>query len=275
MPYVLENPHEFERLDAQSHLPAYDYIQELSKLTVESKSRVLDAGCGSGIVSHYLALQNPNIDVFGCDVSTERVAQAEQKYQNLPNLKFFCADLLHLDLNQKFDVIVCRYVLSHFNSIKGLKILENFKKHLNPRGKLYLVDVDGLFVNIFPKSPFLNRCLDKIEANEEVPVRMGRQLPNMVHKSGLICIQWNILTHCFNKMDIAREKEMIQARFLNASKYFIKTFGKKQSDRFMSEYLETLQKDGTALFYNMFIVQGEMPNSSNPVNIFKNGRGRK
>ena len=89
MGYALESKTEFERLEHQSTFPKYDYKKELEGFTTLSPgSTVLDAGCGSGVVSRYLATSNPNANVIGCDFSKQRVELARDAAQSIPNVSF-------------------------------------------------------------------------------------------------------------------------------------------------------------------------------------------
>ena len=62
--YVLENPHEFQRLEEQSAQPEYDFRSDLPALALPPGARILDAGCGSGIVARYLAERYPDAQAF-------------------------------------------------------------------------------------------------------------------------------------------------------------------------------------------------------------------
>ena len=76
---------------------------------------VLDAGCGSGLYSVWLAQRLPGCTILGID----EAGQAFQQMSNLlaltgvKNLCFEQKDLRHLAYQKHFDLIVCLDVLEH------------------------------------------------------------------------------------------------------------------------------------------------------------------
>jgi len=58
----------------------------LGKSVIDSKSRVLDVGCGNGHTAIYLGNQT-NCDVVGIDISQTHVDNAKQRATSFPNLK--------------------------------------------------------------------------------------------------------------------------------------------------------------------------------------------
>jgi tRNA A58 N-methylase Trm61 len=67
MGYELEHHTEFDRLEKQATIATYDYRSELSGLQIENGAVILDAGCGSGVVSRYLASLDRTSTVVACD----------------------------------------------------------------------------------------------------------------------------------------------------------------------------------------------------------------
>ena len=128
--YVLENTKEFERLEKQSQNEAYDYRAELRGFTPKETGRILDAGCGSGVVARYLAQLYPNASISGCDASIDRVTQATILAQDIPNLKFRVENLNQMtSQNSSYDAIVCRYVLEHLPEEACATTLQEFYLH--------------------------------------------------------------------------------------------------------------------------------------------------
>lgn len=73
--------------------------------------RVLDAGCGTGVLAPYL-LKRTAEEIIGVDFAEQMIHRAEQKYQ-ADNLHFVCADVLKGGLG-RFDLIVCYSMFPHF-----------------------------------------------------------------------------------------------------------------------------------------------------------------
>ncbi len=108
-----------------------DYI--LASLDRNPKQKILDAGCGSGWLTH--ALAGLFADVCGCDASAELIAYAKNKY---PKQEFLVCDLtanLPFEKNS-VDAIVANMSLHDMDNVP--QALENFKLITKPGGKLVI-----------------------------------------------------------------------------------------------------------------------------------------
>ena len=124
-------------------------------------ARVLDADCGSGIVTRHLARTYPGCEVIGCDASELRVQQAKSLSAGAPRLRFDYADLGRLEYpDGHFDLIICRYVFQHLPAATRAAALAGFRRCLAPGGKLVVIDFDGPLYNVHPRSPWLRGFSD-------------------------------------------------------------------------------------------------------------------
>ena len=80
-------------------------------------NKLLDVGCGTG--KHLSFLKN-EFDCTGIDINKEMLNIARKNYDGI---RFLQADMVNLDLNEKFDAIICL-----FSSIGYVKTYENLKK---------------------------------------------------------------------------------------------------------------------------------------------------
>jgi ubiquinone/menaquinone biosynthesis C-methylase UbiE len=96
--------------------------------------RILDAGCGAGDHSFWLARRFRDAAVIGVDINRERVDQNREKADRLgiSNVCFDCADLADFDLARTFDLIVSIDVLEHIEDRRAA--LSNLHKALRPDG---------------------------------------------------------------------------------------------------------------------------------------------
>jgi SAM-dependent methyltransferase len=95
---------------------------------------VLDAGCGDGLYSKWLAEQGSA--VFGIDISQEMISVARDRHGDVA--EFECADLteeIPADANS-VDLVVCQHVLSHLPSLSDP--FKEFARVLRPDGTLVL-----------------------------------------------------------------------------------------------------------------------------------------
>lgn len=100
--------------------------------------RILDAGCGPGVVS--LALARAGHTVFGCDLSEQMVQYAREQAAAEPQevrdrLNFVTSDLETVQEkigNQKFDLVICLDVLIYYPEDELGRIVERLAALQDP-----------------------------------------------------------------------------------------------------------------------------------------------
>jgi SAM-dependent methyltransferase len=257
MPYVLESKEEFARLERQSKNPFYSFERELSHLKIPAYARILDAGCGSGVVTRYLTKQFPAAFAEGCDFSAERVAQARAA---APEINFTHCDLQKTPFaTNSFDVVVSRYVFQHLSPKKAVSALKELLRILKPNGTLLLIDGDGLFVNLFPQTPAVTNALRALERAGMVDFCVGRKLPSRMQKAGFQNLSWHVNTA--NHEGAAREAEvqLMRERFVTGAAQFEKVLGAKRAATFAREFLRGLANPAATYFTETFVVSGVKP----------------
>lgn len=126
---------------------------------VPKKGKIIDLGCGDGVLTNYLALKEKGRDVLGIELNEERVKEADK---GLENAKFVAGDILEEDF-AKADCILLVHVLHHLDSPdEQIKMLEKIEKKLKKDGELIIVEID--------KKPFLKYVFTWITDAITVPV---------------------------------------------------------------------------------------------------------
>ncbi len=116
-----------------------DEIKNFFKSRNENdKIKVLDAGCGFGQYSYFIAKKFKNSEVLGIDINEQRINECEKfaRRNEIENLKFELADLTKLDQSEKFDLILAIDVMEHIED--DVKVFENFFKALKHGGLLII-----------------------------------------------------------------------------------------------------------------------------------------
>lgn len=103
-----------------------------------SPSRILDAGCGSGDYSFYLAERFPLARVIGIDRNATIIERNLRTRDNmgLTNLDFRVQDLGTFDESNSYDLITCIDVLQYID--KPETVILTFAKALRKDGFFYL-----------------------------------------------------------------------------------------------------------------------------------------
>ncbi len=124
----------FERVYSK---PISVYQNRLSRISLNNKSLVLDAGCGFG--QWTIALSRLNKDVIGMDIdiSKLKIAMLKAKEETNDNIEFEIASSENLPFkDEKFNAIICYSVIYRTDFQKSLR---EFYRVLKPKGIVYIV----------------------------------------------------------------------------------------------------------------------------------------
>ena len=120
------------------------------RISINEGDRVLDVGCGNGIVIPFIAKKTgPNGKITAIDAAPEMVNTAAKKFASLENATFMPGILEEVNLeDNSFDVIVAFAVFPHIENRQ--KALGRMKKLLSENGRLYIFQLsDSKSLNDF------------------------------------------------------------------------------------------------------------------------------
>ncbi|SMC10019.1 class I SAM-dependent DNA methyltransferase [Nitratiruptor tergarcus] len=109
----------------------------------EKNLKILDFGCGTGLVSYELT--NIAHSITGIDTSPKMVEMFNAK-STTPAIKAFCKDIDEIE--EKFDLIVSSMTFHHIKDIDA--IIEKLRTKIQPGGVICVADLvkeDGSFHN--------------------------------------------------------------------------------------------------------------------------------
>lgn len=112
------------------------YLKELKEFVklLPKGAKVLDAGCGNGLVTKYLC--DHGFSVVAIDASLNMLKVAKSKCSQA---KFINVDIRKMKFeNNSFDAIFCYAVLIHISKTECKKVLNNFLKFLKSNGILFI-----------------------------------------------------------------------------------------------------------------------------------------
>lgn len=149
-------------------------LRRLLKLLPESATRILDAGCGRGVISRTLARRYPGALVDGIDMDerAQRTNTMLAERTGLGNASFKVADVTTYRLADTYDLIVSVDNLEHVEDDRA--VIARFHQSMKTRGTL-VVHVP----HYYRRWP-----LFKWTANFDVPghVRPGYHLPELLER---------------------------------------------------------------------------------------------
>ena len=154
----------YVKLMGCSSYTAFNFFLQLKRILPERDFRsILDAGCGKGDFSFYLAEKYPQSVVEGWDKSDEtlhdlgeniEVCNRIREISGLKNAVFFKRDLQDLEATAKYDLIITIHVLEHIEN--NARILRNFFHALKPGGLLHVQMPSETHHHFFFLSRFTN-----------------------------------------------------------------------------------------------------------------------
>ncbi|OFX62764.1 MAG: hypothetical protein A2066_15860 [Bacteroidetes bacterium GWB2_41_8] len=117
---------------------------KLRKLFADKTIEIYDAGTGFGQYSYFMSKKLIPANIFSVDVKEDWIKDAEIFYSQIKvqNVKFKVEDLLQINHDNKFNLILCVDVMEHI--AEDVKVFQNFYKALRPNGYL-LINSPSIF----------------------------------------------------------------------------------------------------------------------------------
>lgn len=113
-----------------------EYIRAYRKKHHKSMIKILDYGCGIGIVSRALAESFDKVKVQGFDISSKSI-QCAQKIKHKKNVSF----TNHLEkLDHDYDLCICCCVLHHVPAEERDAVMRNIYQRLRKGGMLIIIE---------------------------------------------------------------------------------------------------------------------------------------
>jgi len=104
----------------------------ISELKLKGNEKILDLGCGDGVLTQTLSNLVPDGSVLGVDASIGMIEVAKQKESG--NLKFLLMDIDELATDEKFDIIFSNAALHWVKNHR--KLYEKLSTILNENGMI-------------------------------------------------------------------------------------------------------------------------------------------
>ena len=104
------------------------------------KGKILDIGCGYGMLSNLLAIKQPKRIVKGVDLSEKRIIGAKETIKTRKNISFTVGDVNDLKLGA-YDAIVMSDFFHHLSVSEQDKILKKIYSSLKKKKVLILQEI--------------------------------------------------------------------------------------------------------------------------------------
>ena len=186
--------------DNNTWLSSKDYIKKFNSFLVkniklDSKSKILDVGCGRGKIlgslSSKLKLKNKPLCI---DLINHKDKDKRIKFKKINALNFF------LNNKKKFDLIIIKQTIHLFQLSEIKKILRLSKKNLTSRGKIFIFSLD-INKNEIPTFKLMKNKLVKSLIRD-------KNIFNLIIKSNTMVIKKKF----FYKVKITKKKYLIMIK---------------------------------------------------------------
>ncbi|MGN6617128.1 MAG: class I SAM-dependent methyltransferase [Ilyomonas sp.] len=145
-------------------------------LAPQEGERILDVGCGTGILTEKLA--ESGAKVTGIDASAEMIAKAKEAY---PNIRFFVKDATNFSFDEPFDAVFSNATLHWINEQE--KALQCIHNCLKPGGR-FVFEMGGKH-NIESIHDAVRKVLTE-EGFEEKAKVQSNFFPSVAEQSALL-----------------------------------------------------------------------------------------
>lgn len=116
-------------------------ISLLDKLNIQPHDRILDVGCGTGILFPYLEEKAYEGEIIGIDNSDAMIKEAGKKTRQLHHVRILQIDIEKESVNGLFNKIILFRVFPHLHNRTG--IIKKLVALLSPGGKLLIAHDNG------------------------------------------------------------------------------------------------------------------------------------
>ena len=143
MPTRLEKLYKFLNVKDKTYTKLRYRLCPFEKIEnkIPKKARVLDIGCGYGLLTNLIAINSEKREVSGIDLSNKRISIAKKSVGNRNNINFELKNCSEINL-KNYDVVIMSDFLHHINYEKQEKLIKDIYKDLNKGGLLIIQDVD-------------------------------------------------------------------------------------------------------------------------------------
>ena len=191
--------------DNKTWLSSKNYINSFNKflitnLNINSKSKILDIGCGRGKIlgslSSKLRLKKKPL---GIDIISHKDKDKRIKFRKINMINFFKIN------KEKFDFILIKQTIHLINLSEIKKILHRLKKKLNPGGKILIFILDT-GKNEIPTFKTMKIKLNKsLERDKKILKLITKLFPGRIKKKFI----YNV------KIDKKKYLDMIKNRYIS------------------------------------------------------------
>jgi ubiquinone/menaquinone biosynthesis C-methylase UbiE len=200
-----QNPEEIERLEAQQPGVEEALRRALACCTLPPKPRVLEVGCGTGVLTCALAAALPDARITAIDQDERLLALARRRCPQAP-IRFERQDAAALPYaTRSFDLALCRYVLMHQET--PLAVVGEMHRVVDLGGYAIAFEPDWAARAVYPPNAGEARLIELAAAARRYgwpDVLIGRKLFALFRQAGFLPVRILASATCQTADDVQR-----------------------------------------------------------------------
>ena len=237
------------------HTKEYRY-NLYEKVDVKTKRNILDAGCGTGVITYDIASLTTG-DVTGIDIDSEKLEHAKLLLSGT-SVNLIQANVLQLPFkDETFDLVLFSVLLMH---VKNQQRAVNEMTRVTKKNGIVLatMESDHAGALYYPDSkvhPLFLKDLEEMGSDQ----CMGRKLKYLFCNAGLRT-EIGLSTHVFDVMNKSITEQLTEFlnRFWVAEKLFYKNeWTEKQIEDYRQEQIELIENGLNFHFLPVFYAIGK------------------
>jgi len=154
---------------------------KVNTLALNSKRnylKILDFGCGIGVLDKYLSKHYPNAIICGIDKSENSILEANKLKLNNCDFIFTNGDILPFE-NDFFDLAICANSLHHIETYKRIQCLKEINRVVKSDGDIIIFEHN-------PYNPFTVNSVRSSEIDIGVELLPRKETKNLLHRAGFM-----------------------------------------------------------------------------------------
>ncbi len=249
-------------LEARGRTPAQSRLRRrfLKFVPVEAGARVLEVGCGTGVVVRDLArLVGRRGEIVGVDLSRRLLARARELCRDAgrgPRIALRVADGASLPFAAgRFDAALAITVILHVPD--PLRVVREMARVTRPGGRVGLQDQDfGVVAVTHPDRALTERIMRGVAERVYAEPHSGRRLPGLLRSAGLVDVR--LLTDVYQDTTLEPwTKTFLERRAERAVRFGI--VDAPTAERWLDGFTDVVAADAFVLTLNYYGAVGVKP----------------
>jgi ubiquinone/menaquinone biosynthesis C-methylase UbiE len=260
IPYIMDDPREAMRLELK--VDPETWVHKYVAHRISSGFKVLDVGCGPGVILREIAKLDPTIRATGVEISPERVRMAVDKHASTSRISFAAGDAHGMQFpTNSFDFVYSRMLFQYLPDKQGA--LAEIVRVCRPGGTVLLQDLDGQLLWHYPESPGVQRAVEtvvKTLGKTGFDPFVGRKLYRLAQLAGLENLKVDV--ECYHLIAGEIRPHVLEQWKLKLDIAFpqiAQVLGQQGARKQIDSFLEYLQRPDTLTYSTVFTVVGEKP----------------